>query len=112
MKNKTNPTLTDTIYLALKNPAWKPLAQRLSSSTRRYASVNLSFIDKSTKVGDTVVVPGKVLGTGDLTKKVRICALSFSSSAREKAKKSKSELITLSQEIKENPKANGIKVIQ
>jgi len=41
------------------------------------------------KEGETVVVPGKVLNVGELTKKVEVAAFSFSQSAEEKIKKRK-----------------------
>lgn len=110
--NKTNNQTVETVSLALKNKNWMKVAQFLSASTRKYSSVNLSQIDKESSTGDTVLVLGKVLGAGELTKKVRICALSFSSSAQEKIKKSKSESALVLDEIKNNPKAEGIKIIK
>ncbi|MBX4196705.1 50S ribosomal protein L18e [Candidatus Pacearchaeota archaeon] len=112
IRRKTNPSLAETIFMAHKNKAWNKLAQILSGSTRRQASVNLSDIDKQTTAGDTVVIPGKVLGSGALTKKVRICALGISASARDKLKDTKSESATIADEIKINPKAQGIKVLR
>ena len=111
MKRKTNVAIAETIKAAQKQKAWLQFASRLASSTRKYSAINLSEIEKQAKEGDTVIIIGKVLGTGDLTKKVRICALSFTGSARDKLKKSKSELVTISEEIKHNPKAQGLKLI-
>lgn len=108
---KTNPSIKETIALALKNSAWHKVAQRLSASTRDYVSVNLSQLDSITKNGETVVVLGKVLGSGNITKKIRVCALGFSSSAIEKMKKTKSESVSVMDEIKINPKAESIKLI-
>jgi len=111
IKVKTNPEIVETIKAANENSSWKQLAKVISSGSRKYASVNLSQIDKETKTGDTVIVPGKVLSSGDLSKKVRICALSISNSAREKLKKTKSEFALIKEEIKINKKAEGLKVI-
>ena len=111
-KSKTNPELQETLSLAVKNSEWHPVAKILSSSTRLFSAVNLDKIDKQTKLGDTVVIPGKVLSKGELTKKVRIAALSFSMAVLEKAKKSKSELVSIKEEIKKNPKFEGIKIIR
>jgi len=111
-KHKTNYELIETTRNANKNKAWLKVAQILSAPTRDYSSVNLEKVDKETKAGDTVVVPGKVLGSGELTKKVRICALSFSSSALIKMKSTKSEAVSINDEIKLNPKAEGVKIIR
>lgn len=107
---KSKLELVETIKLARKNPAWLKIADILSGPTRRQPSVNLSQIDKKAKAGDTFVILGKVLSQGDLTKKVRICALSFSLSALEKMKKTKSEAVTILEEIKKNPKGEGIRL--
>ena len=111
-RKKTNPELVETIFSARKNPSWIKLANVLSGPTNKYSSVNLGEIDAKTKEGDTILVPGKVLSSGDISKKVRIVALSISSSAKDKLKKTKSEFATISEEIKKNPKANGLKIIQ
>jgi len=111
-EKKTNPELSTTIALALKHPKWHKVAQILSASTRKHSSVNLDQIDRLTTPGDTVVIPGKVLSNGELTKKVRICALSFSPRALEKLKSTKSEAVNLITELQKNPKGEGIKLIQ
>ncbi|MBX4212122.1 50S ribosomal protein L18e [Candidatus Pacearchaeota archaeon] len=112
MHRKTNPSLAETILMAHKNKGWNEVAKLISTSTRNHSSVNLSDIDKNTKEGDTVIIPGKVLGSGNLTKKVRICSLAISESAKEKLKETKSEYVSIAEEIKINSKAQGIKIIR
>ncbi len=97
---------------ARKNPAWSGVAKILAGPTRNYASKNLSEIDNETKAGDTVIVIGKVLSKGNLTKKIRLCALAVSEKARERIKDSKSEIVSILEEINKNPKAEGIKVLK
>ncbi len=109
---KTNPVVAVTLSTAIKYEPWRAVAQILSGSARNYASLNLSHIDKHTKMGDTVVIVGKVLASGELTKKVRICSLSISQGAREKLKKTKSEYVSILQEINANQKAAGIKLLR
>jgi large subunit ribosomal protein L18e len=113
MHKKTDPVLKDTIMAALKtkSAAWHVVAQRLSAATRRYDSRNLGEIDAETMAGDTVIVLGKVLSGGEVTKKVRIGALGFSQSARDKLKKTKSEAVSISEEIARNQKATGVKFL-
>ena len=111
-RKKTSQVLQEVINLALKtkNKVWHEVAQRLSGSTRQYPSINLDAIERMTSAGDTVIVLGKVLNTCDVSKKVRICALGFSSSVRDKLKKTKSEAVSVVEEIKRNPKAEGVKI--
>lgn len=111
IEKKTNSSLVSTLTEAKKHAAWRAIAQRLSASTRRHASVNLSEIEQEAKEGDTVLVPGKVLSSGTLSKKVRVCALAFSGSSMEKIKSAKGEAVTIMDEIKNNKDAKGVRVL-
>lgn len=110
---KSNTQLRDTIVAALKTKSkvWHAVAQRLSASTRQYDSINLSRIEANTTAGDTVIILGKVLSAGQVTKKVRVCALGFSEGARDKLKKTKSETVSVLDEISKNSKAEGVKIL-
>ena len=112
LKRKADKYIVETVNAAKKNKEWNKLAQIISSSRKKYSSVNLKEIEKETKEGDTVIIMGKVLGLGDVTKNIRICALNFSESAREKLKENKSEVVTILEEINKNPKAQGVKILQ
>ena len=112
IKNKKDEYIVETILLAKKNKGWLKIAQILSAGSRSYSSINLKEIDEKTKEGDTIIVPGKVLGSGELSKKVRICSLGFSESAKEKIKHKKGEIVTILEEIRKNPKAEGVKIIR
>jgi len=112
MHKKTNPRLAAAIYLALKTPAWLKLAKLLSQSTKKQSSVNLGEIDKQTSMGDSVLVPGRVLGVGEITKKIRICSFGISKEALERLSKTKSEWVYILDEIKKNPRADGLKIIK
>lgn len=112
LERKTNPELVATIREAVKNEKWVPVAEMLSGASGKQSSVNLDDIENETKTGDTVIVPGKVLSGGDISKKVRIAALGISEKAKEKLKETKSEFVSILEEIKKNPKMEGVKVIR
>lgn len=112
IRRKTSSELVETIIKAKKNKAWLEVASILSSPRRRKIDVNLDKIDKESEEGDTVVVPGKVLGDGEISKKISIAALSFSEQAREKLQEKKCKIFNLIEEIKSNPKGEGIKIIK
>jgi len=112
MHKKTNPKLAAAIFLVLKNPAWNKYAKLLSQSTRNHSSINLEEIDKQTSLGDTILVPGKVLSLGEITKKIKICSFGISNEALERLKKTRSEWSSIVDEIKKNPKAEGLKIIK
>lgn len=111
-ERKTDSKIVETITEMQKHKEWQKLAQIVAGSKRKYSSLNLRKIDRETKEGDTVVIPGKVLGSGDLTKRIRVCAINFSDSAKEKLKEIKAETIFLIDEVRKNPRAAGVKILR
>lgn len=112
VSRKTNEDIVVAVREMQGQRAWNQVAKLLSGPTREHSSINLKKIDSETTEGDTVVVLGKVLGTGELSKKIRICAMGFSESAREKIKESKSEAVMVVDEVKKNKKAEGVKILR
>jgi large subunit ribosomal protein L18e len=114
---KTNPNLISLIELLRKEgytqdvPLWVALSKRLSKPTRHTAEVNLSRIARYTEKGDTVVVPGKVLGAGILNHSVTVAAFAFSQSAREKID-AVGRTLTIPQLMEENPQGTGVKIME
>lgn len=108
---KRNPLLVETLKECKKNDAWLEVAAMLARPTKKLLCVNLRDIDLASKEGDLIVVPGKVLADGQITKKVRVIALQFSKSAREKLKEKRAEIAQIIDEIKINPRAEGIYVM-
>ena len=111
-KRKTSSDLAETIRTAKKNKKWLEVASLLSTPRKDRAEINLDKIDKDSKEEDVIVIPGKVLSQGELNKKIKVVALSFSKNAKEKILKSKSEAIYIGEEIKNNPEAKGIKILK
>jgi len=101
-KKKFNPELVETIKLAKNSEKFLGVAHILSSPRRKQINLNLSDIDTKTKENDVVVVPGKVLSQGEMTKKIKIVAFSFSEKAREKLLNAKCDISTISEEIRSN----------
>ncbi len=108
---KTNLRLRKLIAMAMKHEAWLEVAKLLARPKRKRLVLNLKDIDKQAKEGEIIVVPGKVLSAGEITKKVRIVAYEFSKAAEEKIKKVKAEIVKLEEEIQKNPEAKNIKII-
>ncbi len=111
LKRKTNPFVKETTCLALKHNAWLPLAKKLSGPTAKQISINLDELESKLKDKDIAVIAGKVLSRGELTKKAKIIALSFSAQAKEKLSKAKIPYATIAEEIISNPKAKGVVLI-
>lgn len=69
---------------------------------RKHIKVNLWKINKYSKEDDNLIIPGKVLGVGNLDHRLNICAIDFSKSALEQIKNSKSNIIKIDQIINKN----------
>lgn len=98
MQRKRNPELVETILLAKKNNLLE-LAKRLSGPTRQQSSVNLNELSELKE--DKIIVAGRVLGSGEIKKKISVAALGFSTQAKEKLKKAGCEIKTIKQALLE-----------
>lgn len=112
LQRKKNPELVESIIKAKKNEKWLGIAGLLASPRREKISINLDEIDKESKEGDTILVPGKVLGNGNVSKKIRIVAFNFSGEAGKKLKEKKCEIVSIKEEMKVNPKMQGVKILK
>lgn len=113
----TNPLLKELIEnlrkksFEIKSNFLKDIAEKLNKPRRQRIETNLAHIDRYTKKGDKIIVPGVVLGYGDLTKSITIYAWKFSKPAEEKIKLSNSKAIYIDQLLKENPKGKKIRIL-
>jgi large subunit ribosomal protein L18e len=80
----------------------KRIAELASRPKRQMVAVNLDKIDMLAEDGSDIVVPGKVLGVGSISKKFRISAISYSSSAQEKLKRGGCEIVEIGQMLKKD----------
>lgn len=89
---------------------WKTISKKLSGPRRNQVEANLFRINKKTKANDVIVIPGKVLGIGDLDHKITIACISSSQSAMRKVEVSGSKLISIEELLEQNPKGENIKI--
>ena len=118
MKNRKTNEITNALIESLRALSyekevkiWKDLSKRLNKSTRQMATVNVGSISVNTKPKDQVVVPGKVLGFGDLDHPVVVAGLGFSSRAKEKILRAGGECIGLIELAERNPKGANVKLL-
>lgn len=112
LKRKRNPDLVDTIISSKKNDKWLRISDILASPRKNKIEKNLDVINRDSSEGEIVIVPGKVLAMGELNKKIKIAAFGFSKNAREKILNSGSKILTIDEEIKSNPDAKGVKILE
>jgi large subunit ribosomal protein L18e len=94
-----------------KTKLWKRIADDLEKSTRQRRVVNISRINRNTKENETIIVPGKVLGAGEVHHSVIVAAFSFSESAKERIQEAKGKCLTITELIKTNPKGKNVRII-
>ncbi len=104
-------TALKTIAIKNKKALWKTVAIELSKPTRNKREVNIYKLEKYAKEGETIIVPGKVLGTGALSKKLTVAALQFSESAKQKIQSTKGEVMSIEELMKKNPHAKGVRIM-
>ena len=89
---------------------WKRIAQDLEKPTRQRRVVNLSSFDTCTKENEIIIVPGKVLGSGEVNHKITVAAYAFSGSAIDKINKN-GKALSITELMKENPKGSKVRII-
>lgn len=94
-----------------KSGIWKSIAVDLEKPARQRRIVNLSRINDFSKENEVVVVPGKVLADGELSKKVNIAAFAFSQTAKEKIMKANSQFMTIEELMKKKTKPSEMRII-
>jgi large subunit ribosomal protein L18e len=107
-RRKRNPELVRTIELARKKN-FLELGKRLSGPTRLQSKINLNQLSRLNET--KIIVAGKVLGQGDINKKISISALGFSKQANEKLKKADCEIKTILKDIENLKDLRGVTVI-
>jgi large subunit ribosomal protein L18e len=107
---KDNQTLVSLVENLMKDkkPLWRRVAKELSRPRRKRVEVNLSRIEEHAAADSTLLVPGKVLGAGSLSKKVTVAAFSFSDSAKKLIGAAGGNAVTIDSLHKSNPEGKGV----
>jgi large subunit ribosomal protein L18e len=113
-RNKDNQVLQSLVESLLKTqkPIWKKVAYELSRPRRQKVEVNLSKLEDYADPDVTVLVPGKVLGSGAVSKKITVAAFSFSESARKLIHENGGKAISIESLHKSNPDGRGIIILK
>lgn len=94
-----------------KTELWHNLAERLSTSKRSRIALNVSRLNRYTKEGETVAVPGKVLGAGKIGHPITVAAFAFSALAKSKILKAKGNCLSIRDLMKKNPTGKKVKLM-
>jgi len=94
-----------------QNELWRNLAERLSTSKRSRIALNVSRLNRYTKKGETVAVPGKVLGAGKADHPMTVAAFAFSDVAQAKIRKAKGNCLSIRDLMEKNPAGKNVKLM-
>ena len=118
MVKRTSPTnyQLKELLLEIESKAgsshfWKRIAQDIKKPTRQRRTVNVYKIDQFAQEGEIIVVPGKVLSVGSLSKKVDVAAMNFSSEARKKIIEAKGKALSIKDLLQKNPEGKNVRII-
>ena len=114
---KSNPALVSLIN-DLKTagreneaPIWRDIAIRLEKPSRNWAQVNISKTGQHVRDGENVIVPGKLLGSGDLDKAFTVIAYNASASAKAKIAAAGGKVLTMKEGVAAFPKGEKCRIL-
>lgn len=110
-------TLNNTIWTlrnALKKnkvPIWKAVIKELSRSRSKRREVNIGELAHVTKDKEVVIVPGKILGSGEISHKLTVWCFTISEVATRKILDAGGKILPLDSLIKKYPDGKGVRII-
>jgi large subunit ribosomal protein L18e len=114
---KGNPELLRAVHELRKAarahdaPVWASVADRLERARHQTPAVNLGQLERLARPEETLVVPGKVLADGDLSKKLTVAAFSYSAAARSKIHAAGGSALSLHDLLKARPDGSGVRLL-
>jgi large subunit ribosomal protein L18e len=112
-RGTTNLQLSRLIDLLRKKKKgiWLRIAEDLSKPARTRRVVNIFRLNRFSAKGETIVVPGKVLGDGNLNHSLTVAAFSFSKEAKSKIEKAGGKILSISELVSKHPDGKGVKIL-
>jgi large subunit ribosomal protein L18e len=114
---KQNPELARVIIelekaaRAHKAPVWHAAAARLSRPRHQTFPLNVGQLERIAAAQETIVVPGKLLAEGRLTKPLTIGAVSYSAEARSKVHAAGGTALSIPELVKSHPSGKGVRLL-
>ena len=114
---KTNPVIVELINDLKKQswkskaPIWRDIAKRFERPLKNWSEVNISRIARNVKANETIIIPGKLLGTGEITIPVTVSAFNATNNALNKITKAGGKFVPIKRLMTDNPKGKGVRII-
>ncbi|MEM2856642.1 MAG: 50S ribosomal protein L18e [Candidatus Nitrosocaldaceae archaeon] len=90
---------------------WVACAKMLQRSRSRRVEVNLERINRYTRDGSKIIVPGKVLAKGNINHKIIIGTFSISQTAAKKIKDAGGSILTIEEMLNRYPDGKEVIII-
>ena len=90
---------------------WREVAEYIEKPRRQRVVVNVGKLNRVADEGDVVVVPGKLLGGGKLSKRVVVAAVNASPKAVQKVVEAGGEVLTIPDLVKRFPRGSRVKIV-
>ena len=90
---------------------WRDVARRLETSRSNWAEPNLSQLSRHAADEKMILVPGKLLGSGDVEGKPSVAAYSVSAGARTKIEGAGGRVLTIRELMEENPEGKEVRIL-
>ncbi len=92
-------------------PIWSSVADRLERARHQTTPVNVGQLERIARADETIVVPGKLLADGPLSKPLTVAALSYSTGARAKVHAAGGTALSIPELLKTRPDGAGVRVL-
>lgn len=92
-------------------PVWSDVARRLARPRHQVDPVNVAHLERLTAAREVVVVPGKLLAAGRLTKPLTVAAFQFSGAARTKIHAAGGTVLSIHELMKSKPDGAGVRIV-
>jgi large subunit ribosomal protein L18e len=92
-------------------PIWGTVADRLERPRHQTTPVNVGHLERLAQPQETVVVPGKLLAEGPLSKPLTVAAFAYSQEARSKIRAVGGSALSLHDLLKSRPNGAGVRLL-
>jgi len=92
-------------------PVWDSVADHLERTRHHVIPVNVGHLERVAEADQTIVVPGKLLADGPLSKPLTVAALSYSAEARTKVHAAGGKALTISELLKAKPDGAAVRIL-
>jgi large subunit ribosomal protein L18e len=109
---RTQAVMLERLGRKQKIAIWRDAAEYLSASRLNETFVNLTRLARADSGDSPLFVPGKVLGSGPLEKKLVVGAFSYSVAAKKKIETAGGEALTIDEFVKRFPDGSGVRLVR